>query len=177
MSAYITLAIPIVDQECLLEALSDLGFTADQVEVHQTAVPLVGYEGNHRRQHAHVVIRRQYIGDASNDVGFERTATGFRAHVSDFDRPHYGGSWMRQLRARYQHHDTIKRERLARAHEAAVEARRLAEIETRRREEERQRLVDAQRQAVHEKARRMGYRVEETRHGDQLRLVLVKRIY
>jgi hypothetical protein len=38
-------------------------------------------------------------------------------------------------------------------------------------------MVEAQRQAIHEKARSMGYRVEETRQGDKVRLVLVKRVY
>lgn len=177
MSAYITLATPLVDRECLLAALSDLGFTPERVEVHATAVPLVGYEGSQRQERAHVVIRRRYVGAASNDIGFEQTPTGFRAHVSDYDGDRFGHGWIRQLRARYQHHDAAKQERLARARHAEIEERRLAEIELRRREEERQRLVETQRQAVHEKARAMGYRVEENRQGDKLRLVLVKRVY
>jgi hypothetical protein len=53
----------------------------------------------------------------------------------------------------------------------------LAEAERRRVEEERRKLVEAQRQAIHEKAKKMGYRVQETREGDSLRLVLVKRVY
>jgi len=96
VSAYITLATPMVDQECLLNALSDLGFPADRVEVHNTAVPLVGFEGGHRLQQAHVVIRRHHVGNASNDIGFERTSTGFRAHVSDYDRRRFTSTWMRQ---------------------------------------------------------------------------------
>ncbi|MGP3927936.1 DUF1257 domain-containing protein [Streptomyces sp. 8N616] len=179
MSAYITLATPMADQESLVKALADLGFPADRVEVHGSAVPLVGYEGSSRGQRAHVVIRRRHVGQLSNDIGFERTATGFRAHVSDYDQSRYGQQWMRKLRARYQHHDAVKQEILARQiREAAeTEARRLAEIEARRREEERQSLVEAQRQAVHDKARNMGYRVQETRQGDTVRLVLVKRVY
>lgn len=177
MSAYITLATPMIDQECLLAALSDLGFSKEKVEVHEKAVSLVGYEGAHRLQRAHLVIRRRHVGSASNDLGFERTATGFRAHVSDFDQARYGGAWMRKLQDRYQHHDAAKRERLARAAREATEARRLAEIEARRREEERRNLVEAQRQAIHEKARKMGYRVRESQQGDKLRLVLVKRVY
>ena len=38
-------------------------------------------------------------------------------------------------------------------------------------------LVEAQRQSIHKKAKAMGYRVQETRQGDKLRLVLVKRVY
>ncbi len=164
MSAYITLATPMTDQQCLLDALADLGFGPDKVEVHADATQLVGYVGDRRQQRAHVVIRRRFVGTASNDVGFELTSTGYRAHVSGFDHPRYGTGWLSKLSARYQEHHAAK---LAR----------LAEEERRRLEEERRKLVEAQRQAVHAKARKMGYRVKETREGDSLRLVLVKRVY
>jgi exonuclease VII large subunit len=100
----------------------------------------------------------------SNDIGFVRTPTGFSAVISDYDGGRYGETWLRQLNARYEDHLARKQERLA-------------EEERRRAEEERKRLVEAQRQAVHERARKLGYRVEETREGDRLRLVLVKRVY
>ncbi|MDX1973084.1 MAG: hypothetical protein SFY68_11195 [Candidatus Sumerlaeia bacterium] len=71
-----------------------------------------------------------------------------------------------------------KQTRLEReALEAEVEARRKAEAERIRMEEERRRLVEAQRLAVHEKAKKMGYQIKETREGETLRLVLVKRTY
>jgi hypothetical protein len=177
MSAYISLATPMLDQDCLLAALADLGFQTEQVEVHQSPVALVGYEGRSRAQRAHLVIRRRHVGHASNDIGFERTSTGFRAHVSDFDQRRYGAAWLRRLQDRYRHHDAAKQERLVRAQRESDEARRLAELELRRRAEERQRVVEAQRQAVYDRARAMGYRVDETRHGDTIRLVLVKRTY
>ena len=164
MSAYITLATPMTDQECLLDALAELGFGTDRVEVHEEGTALVGYMGRSRAQQAHVVIRRQHVGAGSNDIGFERTATGFRAHVSGFDHPRYGGGWLSRLGAAYQEHH---RQKLAR----------LAEAERRRIEEERRRLIEAQRQEIHKKAKKMGYRVQETREGDKLRLVLVKRVY
>jgi hypothetical protein len=164
MSAYITLATPMTDQQCLLEALADLGFDSTKVEVFEQAEQLQGYQGDRRQQRAHVIIRRQFVGSASNDIGFERTETGFRAYVSGFDHPRFGNQWLDQLRNRYQvHHET----KLAR----------LAEAERQRQEEERRRLVESQRQAIHKKAKSMGYRVQETRQGDKLRLVLVKRVY
>ena len=55
--------------------------------------------------------------------------------------------------------------------------RRKAEEEQRRIEEERRQLVEARRQTIHEKAKKMGYRVQESREGDKIRLVLVKRVY
>jgi len=164
MSAYIRLATPMIDRECLLDALADMGFGQGKVEVNASAVPLVGYEGTPRSTTAEVVIRREHVGSASNDLGFVRTPTGFTAIVSDYDRRRFGESWLRDLHARYEHHARRKEERLA-----AEERRKL--------EEERRALVEAQRQAIHEKARKMGYRVEETREAEKVRMVLVKRVY
>ena len=164
MSAYITLMTPMVDQECLLAALADLGFDRGKVEVHETPVNLVGYQGDRRVQAANIVIRRQHVGSASNDVGFLHTATGYQAHVSGYDHPRYGSGWISQLKGRYDAHWTAKQQRLA-------------EEERRRLEEERRRLVEAQRQSVYERAKKMGYRVKETRQGDTIRLELVKRTY
>ena len=164
MSAYITLLTPMTDQECLLAGLADLGFRQTMVEVHASPVPLVGYRGDQRANIASIVIRRQHVGPGSNDVGFVRTPTGFQAIVSDFDRPRFGNDWLATLNAAYTNHWAAKQERLA-----AEERRRV--------EEERQRLVEAQRQSVLAKARELGYHVKETREGDAIRLVLVKRTY
>jgi hypothetical protein len=159
-----TLLTPMTDQECLLAALADLGFDATRVEVHATAVNLVGYAGDRRAQAANIVIRRQHVGAASNDVGFLASATGYQAFVSGYDHPRFGTMWLAQLNGRYQTYWTAKQVRLA-----AEERRRL--------DEERKRVLEAQRQAVHERAKRMGYRVEETRQGETIRMVLVKRTY
>ncbi|MCX4242518.1 DUF1257 domain-containing protein [Paraliomyxa miuraensis] len=164
MSAYITLMTPMTDEECLLEALAELGFDRSKVEVHATPVQLVGFAGDRRQRTANLVIRRQHVGSMSNDIGFLATATGYHAIVSDYDRAHHGQGWLAQLGARYQEHWNAKRERLA-----AEERRRL--------EAERQRVVEAQRAAIHERARKLFYRVEETRDGETIRLALVKRTY
>jgi hypothetical protein len=164
MSAYLTLLTPMTDQDCLLSALVDLGFDASMVEVHATPVQLVGYQGDQRIQTANIVIRRQNVGASSNDVGFLATATGYQALVSGYDHPRFGSEWIAQLSRCYEVHANAKKERAA-----AEERRRL--------EEERQKLVEAQRQAVRDRAKKMGYSVEEKREGDTIRLVLVKRVY
>jgi hypothetical protein len=164
MSAYITLMTPMMDQECLLKALADLGFDQSKIEVHETPVNLVGYTGGRRSQSANIVIRRQHVGSASNDVGFLATATGYQAYVSGYDNPRFGSTWLAKLNDSYQTHLTVKHERLA-----AEERKRL--------EEERRLLVEAQRQGVYERAKKMGYRVKETAEGDTIRLVLLKRTY
>lgn len=164
MSAYMTLMTPMVDQECLLSALEDLGFDSTKVEVHAEPVPLVGYEGGRRTQTANIVIRRQHVGHSSNDLGFLGTETGYRAIVSDYDQSRFGAGWLAQLNTRYQSRWSAKQEHLAEQERLAVER-------------ERQRLVEAQRQAIYRKAKQLGYRVQETQEGDKLRLVLVKRVY
>ena len=76
----------------------------------------------------------------------------------------FGPDWLARLTERYQQHSTVKQQRIA-------------DEERRRLEETRRQLVEAQRAAVHEKAKKMGYQVKETREGDTLRLVLIKRTY
>ena len=154
-----------VDEECLLEALANVGFTADKIEVHSEPVRLEGYEGREREQVAHVVIRRNHVGGSSNDIGFLKTPTGYQAFVSGFDAGRgHGQPWLQAV----QKHYTARFE---------AKVARLAEAERRRLEEERRQLVESQRQVIHEKARKMGYRVEEHREGDTVRLVLLKRVY
>lgn len=152
------------DQQCLLEALAVLGFDATKVEVHAAPVELVGFEGQRRAQMANVVIRRQHLGHASNDLGFCASDTGYQILVSDYDRSRFGDRWLAELHARYQTAWSAKQERLA-------------EAERRRVEEERRQVVEAQRQAILQRAKKLGYRVQETREHGKLRLVLVKRVY
>lgn len=179
MSAYVTLMTPMVDQECLLLALAELGYDQSRVEIHDVPKLLVGYEGTTRFQSAHLILRREFVGPASNDVGFLKQATGYRLIVSEFDQNRFGQGWLARLSASYNGHSAAKAASLERAaREAAeIEARRKAEAERIRMEEERRRLVESQRLAVHEKAKKMGYQIKETREGDVLRLVLVKRTY
>lgn len=71
---------------------------------------------------------------------------------------------MEKLRTRYEVHRAAKQKRLA-----AEERRRV--------EEERKRVVEAQREAVRARAKKLGYQVQETREGERIRMVLVRRVY
>lgn len=164
MSAYMTLTTPMTHQGCLLAALAELGFDATKVEVHDEPVQLVGYEGRRRAQTAQVVIPRRHVGGAANDIGFEATPTGYKAHISDYDRRRYGSKWLAKLSEAYARHDAERQARLA-------------EEERRRIEAEKKALVEAQRQAIRARARKMGYRVTEKQQDGVLRLVLVRRTY
>ena len=77
------------DPQALVAALVECGFEPSQFEVHEQAVPLYGYQGDVRPQKAHIVIRRQHVGTAANDIGWERQADGtYRAWVSAYDGRH-----------------------------------------------------------------------------------------
>jgi hypothetical protein len=103
MSHYSEVAIELTDEGCLVAALSRLGFTG-KVEVHKEAQALYGYQGDVRSQEAHVIIRRQHVGPAANDLGFERQADGkYRVWVSDYDVKYnkYNDAWRGRLKQAY----------------------------------------------------------------------------
>lgn len=174
MSAYVELASPMTDPDCLLGALADLGFPSKKVEVHADPVPLVGYKGDARATVANIVIRRKYVGRLSNDIGFLRTPSGFRVLISEYDQHRYGPVWQTQLQVRYIARSLAREKELAQQAAAGGRAAGKADGEVNAREEDRRRMVETRRQEVREKARRLGYHVEETRQGDGVRLVLTK---
>lgn len=103
MSHFTSIRTQIKNVDALIKALSDLGFK--QVEIYNTAKNLYGYQGDVRSQTAEVIIRRQYIGAASNDIGFKKQDDGtFEAIISDYDRQHYSQQWLNQLTQRYGYH-------------------------------------------------------------------------
>jgi len=83
MSAFRNYETQFRDQQCLVDALKELGYAP---EVHEKPVHLFGYHGDKREQTAEVVIRRNQVGSASNDVGYKRNDDGsFSAIISDYD--------------------------------------------------------------------------------------------
>ncbi len=105
MSHFTVLKTQITEIDGLVQALADLKFK--HVEVHETAQHLYGYQGDKRQQTAEVIIRRKYVGRASNDIGFKRNAQeSFDAIISEYDRPKYSGKWCNRLMQRYAYHTT-----------------------------------------------------------------------
>lgn len=160
MSAYMTLVTPMLDEECLIAAIVDKGFLEANIVRSTQPVQLRGWQ---RGRQANIVLPKEHTGDAYNDIGFLLGPTGYAAILSN-DYPRFGREWLSSVGARYQIRWTEKQGRIA-----AEELRRI--------EEARQRVVEAQRQAVHERAQKMGYRVQETREGERIRMILVKRTY
>jgi hypothetical protein len=87
------------DRRLLLAALADLGY-ADVEEGER--LPLYGYQGDRRPETAEIVVRRAFVGAASNDLGFARTDQGYVPIVSEYDlRVLHGGQILAKLRAAY----------------------------------------------------------------------------
>lgn len=104
MSAYIEVVTLVRDEATLIDALCCMEnargrmFTRDQIEVHPKGAKLYGYQGDVRAETAQIIIRRENVGGASNDIGFERGADGtFCMHVSEYDRGHYNQKWQQKL--------------------------------------------------------------------------------
>ena len=103
MSHFTRLKTRLADVDGLTRALADVGFKT--VEVHEAAQALHGYQGDTRTQTAEVIVRRKYVGRASNDLGFKRQEDGtFEAIISDHDRRKYSEKWLQQLSQRYAYH-------------------------------------------------------------------------
>lgn len=103
MSHYVECKPGFKDREALIEALVAVGFARNQIEVHQDAVVLFGYRGDERPQRAHVVIRREHVGQAANDVGWERLPDGtYRAWISEYDQRHrFVGAMQNRIKQEY----------------------------------------------------------------------------
>lgn len=111
MSHYTEIETEFTDRDCLVKALTDLGYSAEQIEIHDEAKTLYGYHGDARAEKANVIIRRANVGSASNDVGWIKDPqTGrYRAVISDFDsRTHFNHEKQADLKGRYSYHKTVK---------------------------------------------------------------------
>ena len=107
MSAYATLETIYKDRDCLVAALAEQGYTT--VEVHDEAQALVDYHGDMRTQKANIIVRRQYVGGSSNDLGFVKKEDGtYAAIVSDFDSLKHDTKWFAGLKRSYTDKVTTK---------------------------------------------------------------------
>ncbi|HBL10385.1 MAG TPA: hypothetical protein DD379_03040 [Cyanobacteria bacterium UBA11162] len=103
MSHFTSIKTQIKNVDALVKALADVGF--NQVELHENDQHLYGYRGDVRPETAEVIIRRNYIGSASNDIGFKRQEDGaFKAIISEYDRNKYSQDWLNSLTQRYGYH-------------------------------------------------------------------------
>ena len=113
MSHYVECKPGFKDQQALIEALVAVGFERNQIEVHAESAALYGYQGDERPQRAHIVIRREHVGTAANDVGWERMPDGtFRAWISEYDSRHrFNPEMQDRIKQEYAYHAVSRQQR------------------------------------------------------------------
>jgi hypothetical protein len=84
ISEYAVISVDYKDEDAIKEALKEMEYPFEE---HKIAQKLYGYRGDAREQKAHIIVRRQHVGGASNDVGFFRKADGsYEIIISAFDK-------------------------------------------------------------------------------------------
>ncbi len=106
MSKYDSFQTNLTEEAPLIGALEALGYP---VEVHAEATPLFGYHGDERPERANIIIRRNHLDCASNDIGFARDAQGrFSAILSEYDRSiGFDQKWLNRVHQRYKEQRTL----------------------------------------------------------------------
>ncbi len=100
MSHFSVMQTAFVSAEHLVAALADMGFSI--IETHDVPQHLYGWRGDVREQTAEIIVRREHISAASNDIGFARAPDGtFRAIISEYDQRDYDAAWLGKLGQRY----------------------------------------------------------------------------
>jgi len=100
MSHFTSIKTQIKDRDALVKALNDVGLK--NLEVHESAQSLYGYQGDVRPETAEIIIRRKYVGSASNDIGFKLQEDGqYQAIISEYDRHKYNQNWLGKVMQRY----------------------------------------------------------------------------
>ena len=87
------------DRGCLVQALAECGYgTVEEGE----SLSLYGYQSDRRPETAQIVVRRKFIGSASNDLGFQKTDAGYVAVISEYDQRYImQGKFLTALRTNY----------------------------------------------------------------------------
>lgn len=122
MSLYCSVQTQFKNESAIVAALVETGkWTKEQISIHQTASHLFGYKGDQRQEVANIIIRREFVPGASNDIGFVRNADGtFTAIISQFDKVKYNNSWINKLKSNYAYH-AIRLQQEARGRRVARE--------------------------------------------------------
>lgn len=111
MSRYCVVTTQFTDPESLIAALVETGsWSIENIEHHTVANSLFGYHGDERKEKAHIIIRRKFVGHNANDIGFVVGEDGkYKAIISEFDSNKYGNKWIGKLKGSYAFY-TVKRE-------------------------------------------------------------------
>ena len=161
MSAYIQYATPMIEEDVLVTALCEMGFAREHIEVHQSPQTLVGYKGMVRPEMGHIIIRRQHVGAASNDLGFIKEEGGYRMIISNYDKTRYNANWRMKLQEAYNNN-------------LSIHIHKMGELEAKEQQKKQQNLITYQKQQIYKEAKKRGYKVTESKVDGKVRLVLVK---
>jgi len=114
MSKYSENTTQFKDCNTLVDALVEMGFERNEIEVHQTAQLLKDYHGKNTRylngvdyDTAEIIIRqgavnRHITGGSSNDLGFRKNANGtYSAIISEYDSRYMDSQWLAKVRTNY----------------------------------------------------------------------------
>jgi hypothetical protein len=105
MSVYRENATQMNDADCLVKALGAVRTASGkkwEPVVHKEKVNLKGYGGDTRAQKAEIVIPKNQVQGAANDIGFEKGPDGnFIAHISQYDSGFYNAQWLGELKQEY----------------------------------------------------------------------------
>jgi Protein of unknown function (DUF1257) len=107
VSHYSTIETAFFDPDVLVQTLEELE-PQWVVERHTIAVPLFGYQNDMRPEKAEIVVRRQYVGHASNDIGFVLQGGRYKAIISEYDSHRHGSEWLGKLTQLYAKNKTLK---------------------------------------------------------------------
>ena len=88
MSLYCSVKTQFKNQDALVAALMETGeWQINQIDVYDVAHNLFGYQGDQKKEVAHIIIRREGVGHSSNDMGFVRNPDGtYSAIISELDK-------------------------------------------------------------------------------------------
>jgi hypothetical protein len=89
------------DAECLVQALKTM--FSNNIEQHKQAQTLYGYLNDEREEKAEIIIRRQFLSGASNDLGFKLNpeSSSYDAIISDYDQGMLGDKFLPNLMTFY----------------------------------------------------------------------------
>lgn len=104
------------DKDCLIDALVEMGYKKEHIEVHETPQQLYDFQG--RPTHyidkggdkANIIVRRQFVGGAANDLGFKfnQESGTYDAIISDYDSSRHNQKWLTGLKVNYAEKNLIK---------------------------------------------------------------------
>jgi len=109
VSKYRKIKVEFKSEDALRAALDDVAAARGlEYEYHPQGDNLRGYMGDMRAETAQFIIRRRYVGQSANDLGFQLQANGtYSLLISDYDTRHRGQRIANDIKQRYAYHQTM----------------------------------------------------------------------